>query len=99
MTTLQNCLFAALFFCLPAFCQPGPVKNLPAVFDTVHPAANLYIPEGKGKFPAVLVMMGHSPNGRFYRNYHAVVLSLVLHSYVTLCIEQTTKKVTVSGGF
>ncbi len=178
MTTPQNSLFAALFFCLPAFCQPGPLNNLPAVFDTVHPdyvalrvrheasekaslcrlpenkedwekyrielkeeiikktgaltgqnlplnmtvtgaikrkgftveniyfqtrpgiyaTANLYIPEGKGKFPAVLVMMGHSPNGRFYRNYQAVALSLVLHGYVTLCIdpwgagERTTKQ-------
>jgi hypothetical protein len=53
----------------------------------IYATANLYIPEGTGKFPAVLVMMGHSPNGRFYRNYQAVALSLVLQGYVTLCID------------
>jgi hypothetical protein len=53
----------------------------------IYATANLYIPDGKGKFPAILVMMGHSPNGRFYRNYQAVALSLVLHGYVCLCID------------
>jgi hypothetical protein len=74
------------------------VKNI--LFQTrpeIYATANLYIPDGEGKFPAVLVMMGHSPNGRFYKNYQAVALNLVSHGYVTLCIdpwgagERTTK--------
>ena len=38
------------------------IKNI--AFQTrpgVYATANLYIPDGQGKFPAVIVMMGHSP--------------------------------------
>jgi hypothetical protein len=78
------------------------VENI--LFQTrpgIYATANLFIPDGKGKFPAVLVMMGHSPNGRFYKNYQAVALSLVSHGYVTLCIDPwgAGERTTIHGIF
>lgn len=53
----------------------------------IYATANLYIPDGHGKFPGVIVMMGHSSNGRFYEKYQAVGVSLALNNYVALCID------------
>ena len=33
-----------------------------------HVTANLYIPDGKGPFPGVLVSCGHSDNGKAFTN-------------------------------
>ena len=49
------------------------VKNIS--FQTrpgIYATANLYIPDGAGKFPAVIVMMGHSAEGRLYDKYQSV---------------------------
>lgn len=64
------------------------VKNIyfqarPGVYAT----ANLYIPDGKGPFPGVIVMSGHSRNGKIYPNYSAVGQTLALHGYVSLNID------------
>jgi hypothetical protein len=64
------------------------VQNV--IFQTrpgIYATANLYIPDGKGKFPAVLLMMGHSFNGRFYFRYQYVAISLALQGYVVLAID------------
>lgn len=64
------------------------VRNI--MFQTrpgIYTTANLYIPDGDGKFPGVVVMMGHSPNGRFYASYQAVGVSLALHGFVSLNID------------
>jgi hypothetical protein len=53
----------------------------------IYATANLYVPDGTGKFPGVIVMMGHSFNGRFYDKYQAVGISLALNNYVALCID------------
>src|SRR5690606_34644329 len=49
--------------------------------------ANLYIPDGNGPFPAVLVMMGHSRNGKFYDNYQLVGQDLAKNGYVALLVD------------
>ncbi|WP_312136511.1 alpha/beta hydrolase family protein [Sphingobacterium sp.] len=49
--------------------------------------ANLYKPEGNGPFPAVLVMMGHSRNGKFYDNYQLVGQDLAKNGYVALLVD------------
>jgi hypothetical protein len=53
----------------------------------IYATANLYIPDGKGKFPAVIVMMGHSFDGRFYDKYQSVGITLALNGYVALSID------------
>src|SRR3954469_7901147 len=64
------------------------VKNI--AFQTrpgVYATANLYVPEGSGKCPGVIVMMGHSAEGRFYDKYQSVGITLALNGYVSLCID------------
>src|SRR5436190_637195 len=78
------------------------IKNI--AFQTrpgVYATANLYIPDGQGKFPAVIVMMCHSENGRLYDKYQAVGITLALNSYVTLCIDPwgSGERTTVHGVF
>lgn len=78
------------------------VKNI--AFQTrpgIYATANLYVPDGVGKFPGVIVMMGHSANGRFYNNYQAVGISLALNGYVSLCIDPwgSGERTTTHGEF
>jgi len=53
----------------------------------VYVTANLYIPDGEGKFPGVLVMMGHSLFGRLEERYQSVGHTLALNGYVALCLD------------
>ena len=53
----------------------------------VYVTANLYIPDGEGKFPGVLVMMGHSLFGRLEDRYQSVGHTLALNGYVALCLD------------
>jgi hypothetical protein len=78
------------------------IKNIS--FQTrpgVYATANLYIPDGSGKFPGVIVMMGHSANGRFDDNYQCVGITLALNGYVGLCIDPwgAGERTTVHGVF
>jgi hypothetical protein len=64
------------------------IKNI--AFQTrpgVYATANLYVPEGKGPFPAVIVMHGHWPGGRLYQSFQAIGQSLALNGYVCLNID------------
>src|SRR5699024_2766790 len=68
--------------------QDYMIKNIlfqtrPGVFAT----ANLYIPDGAGPFPGVLVVMGHSQNGKLYEAYQSVGHTLALNGYVALNID------------
>lgn len=47
----------------------------------------LYVPEGKGPFPAVLQMHGHNPEGKFGENPQNMSLSLVKEGYVCLTVD------------
>lgn len=78
------------------------VKNI--FFQTrpgVYATANLFIPDGKGKFPGVIVMMGHSTEGRLYDKYQAVGITLALNGYVALCIDPwgSGERTTIHGVF
>lgn len=53
----------------------------------VYATANLFVPDGEGPFPAVIIMSGHSPNGRLYEKYQAVGQTLALNGYVSLNID------------
>ena len=74
-----------------------PFKQDPGIYAT----ANLYIPDGDGKFPAVIVMMGHSVEGRLYDKYQAVGITLALNGYVSLCIDPwgSGERTTIHGVF
>ncbi len=78
------------------------IKNISfQVRPGIYATANLYVPEGSGTFPGVLVMMGHSPNGRLYDKYQAVGITLALHGYVALCIDPwgAGERTTIHGVF
>ena len=82
--------------------QGYTIKNI--AFQTrpgVYTTANLYIPDGRGKFPAVIVMMGHSAEGRLYDKYQEVGITLALNGYVNLCIDPwgSGERTTVHGVF
>ncbi len=53
----------------------------------VYATANLYVPDGPGPFPGVVVMMGHSNNGKLYENYQSVGHALALDGYVALAVD------------
>lgn len=73
------------------------IKNI--IFQTkkdIYATANLYIPDGKGPFPGVVVMSGHSRNGRLgSTQLHGYTLAL--NGYVAITVdpwgagERTTK--------
>lgn len=67
----------------------------------VYATANLYVPNGNGSFPAVVVMMGHSSNGKLYTNYQSVGQSLAKDGYVALAIDPwgAGERSTVHGEF
>src|SRR6185369_1001558 len=78
------------------------VKNI--AFQTrpgIYATANLYIPDGDGTFPSVIVMMGHSLEGRLYDKYQAVGITLALNGYVSLCIDPwgSGERTTIHGVF
>ena len=78
------------------------IKNI--MFQTrpgIYATANLYVPDGGGKFPGVIVMMGHSILGRLYDNYQSVGHSLALNGYVSLCIDPwgAGERTTINGKF
>ena len=78
------------------------IKNI--AFQTrpgIYATANLYIPDGNGKFPGVIVMMGHSMEGRFYDKYQSVGITLALNGYVSLCVDPwgSGERTTTDGVF
>lgn len=50
-----------------------------------HVTANLYLPDGKGPFPAVIVPCGHTSNGK--AGYQAVCVILAKHGIAALCYD------------
>ena len=64
------------------------IKNI--YFQTqpgIYATANLYIPEGKGPFPAVINMHGHWTEGKAAENIQSVGHSLAKNGYVCLSID------------
>lgn len=87
------------------------IKNI--AFQTrpgIYATANLYVPDGgarlndkvgQEKFPGVIVMMGHSLQGRLYDKYQSVGITLALNGYVSLCIDPwgAGERTTIHGAF
>lgn len=65
----------------------------------VYATASLYIPDGKGPFPAVIDMHGHWKYGRRSDVFQAVAATLALHGYVCLNIDAwgSGERTTVDG--
>jgi cephalosporin-C deacetylase-like acetyl esterase len=54
----------------------------------VHVTANLYLPaRAKPPYPGILVPLGHSPNGKAYRNYQYSYQSLARKGYAVLAYD------------
>ncbi|MDR3637487.1 MAG: PKD domain-containing protein [Isosphaeraceae bacterium] len=52
-----------------------------------HVTANLYLPEGTGPFPGVLVPCGHSENGKAAETYQSVAALLAKNGLAALCFD------------
>lgn len=52
-----------------------------------HVAANLYLPEGRGPFPAVLVSSGHSRTGKTADYNQRFGIALAVHGLAALCFD------------
>ena len=64
------------------------IKNI--YFQTlsgVYATANLYIPDGKGPFPAIVNSNGHWPGARLCEQVQTVAQTLAGNGYVVLCID------------
>ncbi|HKT11669.1 MAG TPA: acetylxylan esterase [Terriglobia bacterium] len=54
----------------------------------IYVTANLYIPSGRqGPFPGVIAPLGHTSNGKAYRNYAYVYQTLARKGYVVLAFD------------
>jgi hypothetical protein len=58
-------------------------QTLPGVYAT----ANLYIPDGKGPFPAVINSNGHWPGAKMCEPVQSVAQFLAQNGYVSLCMD------------
>jgi cephalosporin-C deacetylase-like acetyl esterase len=52
-----------------------------------HVTANLYLPDGKGPFPGVLLPCGHSDNGKAAEAYQRAAISMAQNGMVVLCYD------------
>lgn len=52
-----------------------------------HVTALLYLPEGRGPFPGVLMPCGHSANGKAAEAYQRGCISLAKHGFAVLCYD------------
>jgi len=80
--------------------QGYSVKNI--IFQTrpgIYATANLYVPKGKGSFPAVIAMHGHWPNGKSNEVVQSLGHTLALNGYVCLVIDAwgSGERTTVHG--
>jgi len=78
------------------------VKNI--YFQTrpnIYATANLYIPDGEGPFPGVVVMMGHSRTAKLVEVYQSLGHTLALNGYVAVAIDPwgSGERATIHGTF
>ncbi len=58
------------------------------VFESIpgiYVPALVYVPDGDGRKPAILVACGHSPDGKAFRNYQEICVRLVRRGYIAIC--------------
>ena len=54
----------------------------------IYVTANLYVPQGRpGPFPGIIAPLGHTRNGKAYRNYAYVYQTLARKGYVVLAFD------------
>ncbi|MBO5760662.1 MAG: acetylxylan esterase [Lentisphaeria bacterium] len=53
----------------------------------IYVTALLYMPDGKGPFPAVLQMHGHNPEGKFGTNPQNMSIALAKEGYICLTVD------------
>ena len=59
-------------------------ESQPGIFVT----CNLYVPQGQqGPFPGILAPLGHTPDGKAYRNYAYVFQTLARKGYMVLAFD------------
>jgi hypothetical protein len=78
------------------------IKNI--AFQTqpgVYTTANLFIPDGKGPFPASIVMMGHNDSGKLANRYQSIGHTLARNGYVALTVDPwgSGERSTIHGKF
>lgn len=56
-------------------------------FPNHHVTANLYVPEGEGPFPAVLLFCGHEDEAKAASTYQKMAILLAQNGFVTLVID------------
>jgi dienelactone hydrolase len=56
-------------------------------FEHHHVTANLYIPEGKGKFPSVLLFCGHEDLAKATESYQKTAILLAKNGFVVFVID------------
>lgn len=56
-------------------------------FENHHVTANLYIPNGKGKFPAVLLFCGHEDLAKATESYQKTAILFAKHGFVVFVID------------
>ncbi|HWB91063.1 MAG TPA: acetylxylan esterase [Puia sp.] len=52
-----------------------------------HVTSNLYIPDGKGPFPAVLLFCGHEPESKAFAAYQRTAILFAKNGFVVLAID------------
>jgi dienelactone hydrolase len=52
-----------------------------------HVTANLYVPDGAGPFPGILIPCGHSANGKAIDAYQRVAILMAKNGMVALCYD------------
>jgi len=82
----------------PASLNPritGTIKKQDYSIETIlfesmphhHVAANMYIPEGEGPFPAVLIFCGHEMTSKATESYQKTAILFVKNGFVALVID------------
>lgn len=73
--------------------QPGyTIEKL--IFESMpgHPVtANLYVPDGNGPFPAVLLMCGHENSAKATESYQRTAILFALNKFVVLVVDPVSQ--------
>jgi len=56
-----------------------------------HVTANLYIPDGKGRFPAVLFFMGHEMTSKATESYQKTAILFAKNGFVVLAVDPVSQ--------
>ncbi len=56
-------------------------------FENHHVTSNLYVPEGKGKFPAVLLFCGHEDAAKATESYQKTAILLAKNGFVVFVVD------------